>query len=104
MDPSLVAFLAPMARAVLQGDLVRKATPQIEPPAAGRLGEIRAPTLVLVGDLDVDAVLATTDVLARGIPGARKHVISGTAHLPNLEQPDTFNALVGAFLAEHPLA
>ena len=104
MDPAVVALLAPMARSVLQGDLVRKATPQIEPPAAGRLGEIRAPTLVLVGDLDVDAVLATTDVLARGIPGARKQVLTGTAHLPNLEQPDTFNTLILAFLAEHPLS
>lgn len=72
----------------------------LEPPAAGRLGDVRVPTLVLVGDQDQPDVLAGADLLARDIPGARRETIAGTAHVPNLERPEEFNRLVRAFLAE----
>jgi 2-succinyl-6-hydroxy-2,4-cyclohexadiene-1-carboxylate synthase len=55
-------------------------------PLEGRLREIRCPTLVLVGALDRD-FLAPSDVLARGIPGARLVVIPGAGHQPQLETP-----------------
>ena len=70
----------------------------LEPPAIGRLGEIHAPTLVLVGDQDVPDKLASADLLARGIPGAQKVVLPGVAHLPSMEQPEQFNRLVLEFL------
>ncbi|HEY7358001.1 MAG TPA: alpha/beta fold hydrolase [Ktedonobacterales bacterium] len=70
----------------------------LEPPAIGRLGEIHAPTLVLVGAHDVPDKLASADLLARGIPGAQKTVMSGAAHLPSMEQPEQFNRLVLEFL------
>src|SRR5262249_13833106 len=68
------------------------------PPALGRLSEIHKPTLVIVGDLDVLDVLAACDVLAQQIPGARKVVIPGTAHMLNMEKPDEFNRIVLDFL------
>ncbi|HEX8189835.1 MAG TPA: alpha/beta hydrolase, partial [Pyrinomonadaceae bacterium] len=55
--------------------------------AAGSLGEVRAPTLVVAGDLDTPRTLEAADALARGIPGARLEVIEGAAHLPNMERP-----------------
>lgn len=66
--------------------------------AAGRLGEVRVPTLVVVGDLDTPQTLEAADALAKGIPGARLGVIRGTAHLPNMERPEEFNRLVLDFL------
>lgn len=72
----------------------------LEPPALLRLGEISVPTLVLVGEHDVPDVLESAERLARDIPGARKIVLPGTAHLPSLEQPEVFNRLVLKFLAE----
>jgi 3-oxoadipate enol-lactonase len=36
--------------------------------------------------------------LARLIPGARFEAIEGAGHLTNLERPDEFNTLVGAFI------
>ena len=71
---------------------------RLEPPAIGRLGEVRAPTLVIVGDQDVPHVEATADLLASGIPGARKVVIPGVAHMVNMERPQEFNRLVLEFL------
>ena len=68
-------------------------------PAAGRLAEVRAPTLVISGDLDAPISLSSGAALAAGIPGARRVVIEGTAHLPNMEQPAVFNQVVVDFLA-----
>ena len=74
----------------------------LDPPAAGRLGEIRAPTLIIVGDVDTPDILATAGLLESGIAGARKAVMHGTAHLPNMEQPAVFNRIVREFLAGLP--
>jgi 3-oxoadipate enol-lactonase len=71
----------------------------LAPPAAGRLGEVRCLTLVIVGDEDVPPELKTADILTAGISGARKVVIHDAAHLPNMEKPAEFNRLVLDFLA-----
>ena len=67
-------------------------------PAASRLSRIRAPTLVIVGDEDRARALAAADLLERELPDAHKRVMSGTAHLPNMERPGEFNRLVLDFL------
>lgn len=69
-----------------------------EPPAAGRLGEIRAPALVVVGELERPEMLAAADLLVREVPGAERAVMRGTAHLPSMERPEEFNPLVEDFL------
>jgi len=71
-----------------------------EPPAVDRLSEIVAPVLILVGDSDQPRTLAAADLLAKELPNARKAVVPGTAHLPNMERPQEFNGLVLDYL-EH---
>ncbi len=71
----------------------------LEPFAITRLDEIRAPTLVIYADLDQPDVQEGAEELARGIRGAQKVVISGAAHMPNMEQPAEFNRVVLEFLA-----
>jgi pimeloyl-ACP methyl ester carboxylesterase len=39
--------------------------------------------------------------LAASIPGAELAVIKGAAHLPNIEQPEAFNATIGDFFRRH---
>lgn len=68
------------------------------PPAATRLSQIQAPTLVLVGEVDRPRPLAAADLLEKELPDARKTVMADTAHLPNMERPDEFNSLVLNFL------
>ncbi len=72
---------------------------QLDPPAIGRLGEVKAPTLVIVGDEDLPHVSVAAGVLESGIPRARKVVIKDAAHLPSLERPEEFNRIVRDFLA-----
>ena len=73
---------------------------RLEPPAVDRLGEVRVPTLVLVGDGDLPDIVSAAEVLATGIPGARRHVMPGLAHMLNMERPAEFNRLVLEFLAK----
>ena len=71
-----------------------------EPQAVDRLGEVRAPTLVLVGELDIPDFQIIAEVLAGNIAGARLQVIADAGHIPPLEQPQAFNqALLGFFKA-----
>ncbi len=70
----------------------------LEPPAINRLTEVRVPTLIVLGDEDVPAVIEAADILEQGIPGAKKVVIPGTAHHPHMEKPEEFNRVVLDFL------
>ncbi|MEX2100190.1 MAG: alpha/beta hydrolase, partial [Acidimicrobiia bacterium] len=68
-----------------------------------RLEEIEAPTLVVVGDLDAPDVIEYSRAIARRVPGAELRVIEGTAHLPQLEQPERLAEEIRRFLASQGL-
>lgn len=70
----------------------------IDRPAITRLGEITAPTLVIVGAEDLPHCLANADLITSRIPGSRKVTIKDAAHLPSLERPEEFNRIVLDFL------
>jgi len=70
-----------------------------EPPAWPRLEQLRLPTLVIWGDLDLPHLQQRCQTLVQRIPGARACLLAGTAHLPNLEAPERFNAALADFLA-----
>lgn len=102
VDPAVRAFVADMQRRAfeLTADWDDVEEDELEPPALERLGEVDAPTLVLSGALDVDAIdLAATAVLG-GVTGARQVVWPDVAHLPSLEKPAAFEALLLEWLAE----
>jgi pimeloyl-ACP methyl ester carboxylesterase len=69
-----------------------------KPPVRDRLGELRLPTLVIVGSEDVPDIRAIAELLAGSIPGARLEEIAGAGHLPSLERPDELNRLLLDFL------
>ncbi|MBI4410704.1 MAG: alpha/beta fold hydrolase [Gemmatimonadetes bacterium] len=98
--------LAPRLRAISyanSGIFALGASPErpLDPPAIDRLHEVRAPTLVIIGDRDAEALRALADTLAARIPGARKVVIPGAGHLTNVEAPEAFNRALLAFLAKN---
>lgn len=67
----------------------------LEPPAIGRLSQIRVPTLIILGEWDGPNPL---DQLAADIPGAKKVTMDETAHHPFMEKPVEFNQIVLDFL------
>lgn len=72
----------------------------LDPPAATRLGEVKAPTLVVAGGLDHPEILWAAEVMTTEIPNAQREIIPGTGHFPNVEDPATFNRVVLEFLSQ----
>jgi pimeloyl-ACP methyl ester carboxylesterase len=68
--------------------------------ALERLGEVRAPALILVGEEDRAQPPARSREIARAIPGAELVVIPEAGHLSALEQPEVVAATALDFLAE----
>ena len=69
----------------------------LDPPAAGRLAELRVPLLVMLGTLDDPGTTESMRHLAAAVPGARLEEFP-TAHMVNLEEPMRFNAVLRTFL------
>jgi pimeloyl-ACP methyl ester carboxylesterase len=70
----------------------------LDPPAAQRLSEIRVPTLVVVGALDVPYLLDVAERIEREVPDARRVVIPDAAHMVTLERPREFDRALRDFL------
>jgi 3-oxoadipate enol-lactonase len=66
---------------------------------ASRIGEISAPTLVLIGELDMDFLHEQARLLAARIPGAQLQTIPDTAHAASIERPLAFDQRANPFLA-----
>lgn len=64
-----------------------------------RLDQIRCPTLVLVGEADTGAPVATAQLIASRIRGARLAIIDDAAHLSIVEQPQAIIAQMETFMA-----
>jgi pimeloyl-ACP methyl ester carboxylesterase len=98
LDPRLRELFLDMNGIALKTNFAGAPAQKLDPPAFGRLAEIKAPTLVVVGDQDLSETHDTADLLVSKIAGARKEVINNAAHLPNLEHPEKFNRLLLDFL------
>ena len=64
-----------------------------------RLGDVDLPALVLVGESDHADFHALADRLSGSLPLSTRETIPGVGHLPSLEQPAAFDAVVLPFLA-----
>ena len=62
------------------------------------LQRIAVPTLIIVGTEDGYTNVDTATQMQQSIPNARLEIFPGIGHLPNLEAPDRFNAVLHDFL------
>jgi 3-oxoadipate enol-lactonase len=65
------------------------------------LGAIRAPVLCLAGEADSNAPAPVMERMAGKIPGAEYICMPGIGHLPNIEAPAAFDAIILDFLDRH---
>lgn len=101
VDPRLINAMRPLLRAAnaRYAEQLRGTAQWLDPPAAERLHEIRAPVLVVVGDKDTDDMLRIAELVEGRVVGARKAVLAHGAHMVPLERPSEFLALLEPFLA-----
>ena len=103
VDPGVRAAVAEMQRRALELQAPHwehLAEDLLVPDLADRLDDVQAPTLVIVGEEDVDDMQVLAKRLANEIPRSKLAAIPGAAHVPSLEQPAAFDQLVLEFLAE----
>ena len=90
----------------MQLSIFQKAIPDdidevgLQPPAIGRLHAVAVPTLLLVGDQDLEEKQRLTAHLERAIPGSKRVVLPGVGHMLNMEHAAQFNGAVRRFLVE----
>ena len=103
VDPAVRDAMTEMYRLALELQAPHYETVDEEmlvPDVTKRIGEIAVPTLVLVGEEDVEDMHRIGRLLAAEIPGARHATIPDAAHAPSLERPEAFDALALDFLAD----
>ena len=71
---------------------------ELEPPAVGRLPEIHAPTLVILGEKDTSDIHAIGKLLHEQVPGSELVMIPDVGHTLVMEKPSEFKTLVEHFL------
>lgn len=77
--------------------MARKVVAQHDSWVIENLGEIKVPTLVLVGEQDTP-FLRAAEYMSKAIPGAQHMVIPEAGHAANLDNTEVFNRAVLDFL------
>ncbi|MEV4759116.1 alpha/beta hydrolase [Micromonospora sp. NPDC049559] len=102
VDPALLDFAREMDRRTLAAEATADnfAMLRLDPPAIGRLGEIRVPVLVGAGAADVPDISRLADQIAAEVPVAtRLPDVPDAGHLLPLERPASVNDALLTFLA-----
>jgi 3-oxoadipate enol-lactonase len=101
VDPALLDFARDMDRRALAAETALSGLPvrELDPPAIGRLRELRIPVLVGAGAADVPDISRLADRIAAEVPGAiRLPDVPDAGHLLPLERPGPVNEALLAFL------
>ncbi|WP_458097955.1 alpha/beta fold hydrolase [Roseomonas sp. WA12] len=69
-------------------------------PAFDRLHEVSMPTIVLWGDVDFPHIQERCRHIVNAVPKASGHKLSGTAHLPSMEQQVDITGPLRSFIEE----
>ena len=67
--------------------------------SASKLREIKTPTLIILGENDLNHFHVTTSLLNKGIENSVLKTVNDSGHMVNMEQPDEFNKILLDFLA-----
>jgi len=103
-DPSAHQALRAMIERYPGRDLEAAAVDGTKDPLPAQLPSLQVPTLVITGEHDVAERIAAADALARLLPRAERATVPEAGHLPNLDNPTAYNAIVRAFLEHHSSA
>ena len=99
--PTLVTYVRSMMAGQQASGVAAALRGMAARPDRGELlRSIDVPTLIITGGADTLIPASESEAMAGAIPGSRLVVIPGAAHLPNVEQPEAFNAAVEELLGK----
>lgn len=100
IDPECRELVRAMLERSYEHATDEAAEEQLNPPAIGRLDDLRPPVLLVSGELDRPDMAAIAARLTDELTDVRYEMVDDTAHLPSLERPDEFDRLLTAFLSD----
>ena len=96
LDPDAVELFVEMDLIALESESARDELDTTEP--LEHLPQVDLPVRVIVGDRDIPQLRAAADHLARELSDSPAVVLADTAHLPSMDRPAAFNAVLDSFL------
>lgn len=69
-----------------------------DPDPVPALKELKVPSLVISGEADLPSFMLMAEAYAKALSPVRREIIQGAGHLPMIERPDAFNAILRDFL------
>ncbi len=116
VEPAMARWIAQTTRAT-KPELITRFTRMIETtPLEGyvgwcgliehlnvteRLGAIKSPTQIIVGDKDPATPVAASEAIHSAIPGSQLVILPGVSHMLSAEDPASFHGALLPFLARH---
>jgi 3-oxoadipate enol-lactonase len=96
--PEVTERVAAMIRTTLPAGYIGccQAIPKID--VTHRLGEVRCPALVIVGEEDPGTPVEMAREIHAALPSAELAILRSASHLSNVEQPEEFNRVLVGFL------
>lgn len=74
---------------------------KLDPPALKRLEEIKVPTQIILGELDLPYYHEIARIITDNATNSKLHIIKDSGHMTNLEKPEEFNRLLNTFLTKN---
>ena len=71
---------------------------KLDPPAKDRVGEIKVPTQIILGELDLPYYHDIAKILTDKVPNSKLHIINDVGHMTNLENTVKFNEILYSFI------
>lgn len=96
VDPTLFELFVEMDLRALKTEAKREQ--RRKAPALEALPHVDIPTLIVVGEHDIPQLIEASEHLEEMIEHASRVLIADAAHLPSLDQPETFNEAFYGFL------
>ena len=62
---------------------------------------LKTPALIITGEHDLPARVRAADELSRALPAAQRAIVPAARHIPSLDNPVAYNAILRAFLECH---
>jgi 3-oxoadipate enol-lactonase len=100
---------SPQARALLERmiarysgkDLLDELPAPDDPWDRAVISSLDTPALIVTGEHDLPTRIRAADSLTAALPAAERASIPAARHIPNLDNPHSYNATVRAFLERH---
>jgi 3-oxoadipate enol-lactonase len=98
VQPWRIAALARMVRATPAEGYAQGCELLAELDIRSELGSVQAPVLAVAADGDVATPQEHLSLISSSVPNGRYELVTGAAHLAQLERPDEISALIEAHL------